>query len=174
MNRGILFGGLAITALLVAILASGFGRDMHKVRSPLVGRVAPPFLLDRIDGKGAISLQSLKGKPAVVNFWSTWCGPCQQEHGVLQRGSVRWGSQVQFVGIVYDDEPARITKFLQKHGGSYPTIVDKGGTTAIAYGVYGVPETYFLNADGRIVEKYEGPLSPQLLDGYIAGLGVGG
>ncbi len=168
MNRPVLFGGLALTAVLVAILASGFGREPHFVRSPLVGRDAPPFALSRVDGKGDITLASLRGRPAVVNFWATWCKPCSQEHRVLQAGATRAGARAQFVGIVYDDEPEKITEFLQRSGSTYPALVDKGGRTAIAYGVYGVPETFFIDANGHIVSKYAGPLTPDLLEERLA------
>jgi cytochrome c biogenesis protein CcmG/thiol:disulfide interchange protein DsbE len=173
MNKPLLIGGLITTVLLIIVLASGFGRDTRKVRSPLVGRQAPPFTLSRVDGKGAVTLDSLKGKPAVVNFWATWCQPCQQEHEVLQAEAMQVGGKAQFVGIVYDDEPERIKDFLTRAGGtSYPTVVDHGGQTAIAYGVYGVPETFFLNPQGQIVSKYEGPLSPEEMEARLAQIGV--
>ncbi len=172
MNRWLLIGGLLTTVLLVIVLASGFGHDARKVKSPLIGRVAPPFALSRVDGKGLITLDSLKGKPAVVNFFATWCEPCQAEHHVLQSIATQTGSKAQFVGIVYDDEPERIKEFLAKSGTSYPTLVDTGGKAAIAYGVYGVPETFFINPDGKIVSKYEGPLSPLELDTHLMEIGV--
>lgn len=170
MNRPLLFGGLAATFLLIAVLASGFGREPHHLRSPLVGREAPPFALPRVDGKGAISLQSLRGKPTVLNFWATWCQPCMQEHHVLQEGALRAGSRFQFVSVVYEDEPEKITRFLASSGSTYPALVDHEGRTAIAYGVYGVPETFFIDAKGQIIAKYPGPLSPRLLDEYLAQL----
>jgi cytochrome c biogenesis protein CcmG/thiol:disulfide interchange protein DsbE len=173
MNKTLLIGGLLTTATLVLVLAAGFGHDTRKIKSPLIGRQAPPFALARVDGKGTVSLESLKGKPAVVNFWATWCVPCQEEHEVLQAMAVQTGSRAQFVGIVYDDEPDRITDFLKRTGGTtYPTIIDQGGKAAIAYGVYGVPETFFLNAQGKIVSKFEGPLSPEELHGRLAEIGA--
>ena len=69
---------------------------------------------------------------------------------------------------MYEDEPERIKEFLSSYGGKYPTVVDHEGKTAISYGVYGVPETFFLSASGEIVAKYEGPLTPALLASYIA------
>lgn len=173
MNKPLLVGGLLMTATLVIVLAAGFGHDTRKIQSPLIGRQAPPFVLSRVDGKGTVSLDSLKGKPAVVNFWATWCEPCQMEHHVLQTVATQTGTKAQFVGIVYDDEPERITDFLTRSGGtSYPTVVDQGGKAAIAYGVYGVPETFFLNAQGRIVSKFEGPISPEELHGRLAEIGA--
>jgi len=173
MNRPLLIGGLLATAVLVIVLASGFGHDTRKIVSPLVGRRAPPFALSRVDGKGVVTLDSLKGKPTVVNFWATWCQPCQQEHHVLQQEALQAAGKAQFVGIVYDDEPGRITEFLTRTGGtSYPTVIDQGGKTAIAYGVYGVPETFFLDTEGRIVSKYEGPLSPEQLEDSLAAIGA--
>jgi cytochrome c biogenesis protein CcmG/thiol:disulfide interchange protein DsbE len=174
MNRPLLIGGLGLTALLLGLLGSGFGRDTHKLQSPLVGRQAPPFTLARVDGQGTVSLESLRGRPAVVNFWATWCQPCLTEHHVLQAGA-RHASGVQFVGIVYDDEPGRIAEVLQERGGSaYPTVIDKGGRAAIAYGVAGVPETFFIDARGQIVSKFEGPLTVQQLAEFLAPLTAGG
>src|SRR5262249_49409619 len=128
--------------------------------SPLIGREAPPFALRPLDGGSPVTLAPYQGKPTVVNFWATWCEPCKAEHGVLRDASRLMGSRVNFVGIVYEDEPPAIHEFLDRNGSGYPTLVDEAGKTAIAYGVYGVPETFFLDASGKIVAKYEGPLSP--------------
>lgn len=167
MNKKILFGGLLIVLPLVALFAVSFGNDPHAVRSPLVGRQAPPFSLVDVDGRETISLASLRGKPAVVNFWATWCQPCKAEHGVLTRGAQTFGDRVQFVGIVYEDEPAAINAFLDRYGRGYPALMDDGGKTAIAYGVSGVPETFFIDANGTIVSKFAGPLSPDALAMHV-------
>jgi cytochrome c biogenesis protein CcmG/thiol:disulfide interchange protein DsbE len=167
VNRKVLIVGFLITAPMIALFALSFGRDPHSVRSPLVGRPAPAFTLAPVGGGDPVSLASLAGKPTLVNFWATWCIPCEQEHGVLQEGARALGDRVRFIGIVYEDEPAVIQRFLDRHGSGYPTLVDVGGRTAIAYGVYGVPETFFIDAGGVIRFKYQGPLSPQMLAGYV-------
>ena len=167
MNKTVLAAGLGLTLPLLVIFALSFGKDPHKVASPLVGRNAPAFQLQPLGGGTPVSLASLKGTPVVVNFWATWCQPCVQEHHVLQRGFETYGKDVQFLGIVYEDTEDRIRDFLRRSGGAYPTLVDDAGKSAIAYGVYGVPETFFIDADGTIVAKHEGPLDANTLRGYL-------
>jgi cytochrome c biogenesis protein CcmG/thiol:disulfide interchange protein DsbE len=74
---------------------------------------------------------------------------------------------VQFLGVVFDDTEEKITSFLRESGEAYPTLVDDKGKTAIAYGVGGVPETFFIDRRGKVVAKYEGPISPELLQEYV-------
>ena len=88
MNKKVLIAGLVLVLPLLVLLAASFGRDPHAVRSPLIGKQAPPFALETVGEKQQLSLASLAGKPAVVNFWATWCQPCKMEHGVLTRGAV--------------------------------------------------------------------------------------
>jgi cytochrome c biogenesis protein CcmG/thiol:disulfide interchange protein DsbE len=121
------------------------------------GTPAPALKLPALDG-GQVDLTALRGRPVVVNFWASWCVPCYQEHPVLLRAARAHGARVQFLGVVYDDEEARIRDFLSQVGTAYPSLLDVNGRTAIAYGVYGVPETYFIDAQGQIVHKYTGPL----------------
>jgi cytochrome c biogenesis protein CcmG/thiol:disulfide interchange protein DsbE len=85
--------------------------------------------------------------------------PCFEEHGVLTAGARELGSEVQFLGVVYEDEPSRVQAFLAERGGGYPSLVDPDSRTAIAYGVFGVPETFFIDARGSIVAKHVGPLT---------------
>lgn len=171
MNKTVLVTGLLLVVPLVVVLAMGFGRDPHAIRSPLIGREAPPFSLVTVgEQKETLSLASLQGKPLVVNFWATWCQPCKQEHGVLTRGARMFGDKVQFVGVVYEDEEPAILDFLARYGSGYPALLDQGGKTAIAYGVTGVPETFFIGADGKVVSKYAGPLTPDLLAQHVRGL----
>lgn len=164
MNRKVLIAGLVVIVPALFLLVISLGRDPHKVKSPLVGRTAPSFSLLEVGSGTPVSLARFRGKPTVVNFWATWCVPCYAEHGVLVEAARQIGTRVNFVGVVYDDREEKILQFLRDNGASYPTVVDHGGKTAIAYGVYGVPETFFLDPNGRIVAKYEGPLTPETLD----------
>ena len=103
----------------------------------------------------------------VLNFWATWCRPCWDEHPVLTANAESMGSSVQFVGVVFQDEESKIEAFLRQRGWSYPTLVDQRGKTAIAYGVGGVPETFFLDRNGVIVAKFAGPLSSEQLQASL-------
>jgi cytochrome c biogenesis protein CcmG/thiol:disulfide interchange protein DsbE len=163
MNRAVLIGGLALTVPLLLLFGVSFGKNPYRIDSPLVGRLAPPFELSPVNGGASISVASLHGKPVVLNFWATWCEPCQREHAMLQQASRVLGDRVRFIGVVYDDEASRINEFLAQHGSGYPALVDRGGKAAIAYGVSGVPETFFIDTRGQIVSKFEGPLDPETL-----------
>jgi cytochrome c biogenesis protein CcmG/thiol:disulfide interchange protein DsbE len=159
VNRKVLLGGLAVVVPLIVLLVIGLGRDPHQVRSPLIGRPAPAFTLRPAGGGEPIALEALRGRPVVLNFWATWCVPCFEEHGVLTRTARALGSQVQFLGVIYEDQEEAVQAFLERRGSSYPSLMDEDGKTAIAYGVYGVPETYFIDANGRVVDKFVGPLN---------------
>lgn len=171
MNRRVLAVGLVLTLPLVGVLMAGLGREMT-VRSPLVGRPAPAFSLRPVGGGNPIGTAELRGQPAVVNFWATWCVPCYQEHGVLTRAARTLEGRVRFVGVVYEDSEENVQRFSREQGTSYPSLVDTEGRTAIAYGIFGVPETYFLDANGTIVSKYIGPLDEQRLAAELAKAGL--
>lgn len=169
MNRTVLTIGLLIAAGLVGTLFLALGNDPQRIDSPLVGRPAPAFALKEAGGSGTtVDLTRFRGKPVVVNFWATWCVPCLEEHGVLVEGARMAGDRAQFLGVVFNDEEPTIEKFLRQHGQAYPTLMDTDGRTSIAYGVGGVPETFFLDPAGKIVAKYAGPLSPSLLQSFLA------
>lgn len=172
MNRKVLVIGVFLVGILMAVLATNLDRDPHKVRSPLLGRVAPGFQLRLAGGTENMSLDQYRGKPLVVNFWATWCVPCYAEHPVLVAGARANSGRAQFLGVVYDDKEPKILEFLAQYGSSYPNLIDREGKTAIAYGVYGVPETFFIAGDGRIVAKHEGPLTPESLTANLGKLGV--
>lgn len=168
VNWMILGPGLAAIALLVALLASGFGTDPHALPSMLEGRQAPPFAGHTMQGE-AVSLAGLAGTPVILNFWSTWCQPCRLEHPYLQ-DNARAFPDVRFYGVLYGDDPTKAKKFLQHNDSAYPTILDPSGRIAIEYGVAGVPETFFIDRRGKILHKFSGPLPPDILQGYIAEL----
>ena len=167
MNRTVLFIGFFIAAAVIGILFVGLGRDPQTIDSPLVGRAAPPFALREVGTGQTINLSQFRGRPVVLNFWATWCGPCYEEHPTLVANARQMQPSVQFLGVVFQDTEDKIQKFLSERGNAYPTVVDDAGKTAIAYGVGGVPETFFLNANGTIVAKFSGPLDTDTLQGYL-------
>jgi cytochrome c biogenesis protein CcmG/thiol:disulfide interchange protein DsbE len=167
VNRTVLIVGVLITIAVIGILFVGLGKDPQAIDSPLLGRTAPSFALREVGTGQVLNLEQFRGKPVVLNFWATWCAPCYEEHPVLVANARRLGSQVQFVGVVFQDTEDKILNFLRDRGSSYPTVVDDAGKTAIAYGVGGVPETFFLNAQGTIVAKHDGPISTDLLQANL-------
>lgn len=168
MNKTVLAIGILITAALVAVFFLVMGKDPGHIDSPLIGRPAPTFTLRAVGTGQPLSLEQLRGKPVVINFWATWCMPCYQEHPVLVQNARMLGDNVQFVGVVFNDTEDKIQQFLNARGSAYPTVIDEAGKTAIAYGVGGVPETFFVDKTGNIVAKYEGPMDGDTLQSYVA------
>ncbi len=163
VNWVVLGLGLLLVVPLVAVLASGIGKDPKGVSNALEGRVAPTFALQTMDGE-TVDLASLAGAPVVLNFWSTWCQPCKIEHPHLQQAAQVYGARgVVFLGVLYQDEEAKARPFLKRNGSVFPTLVDPGQRVAIDYGVAGVPETFIITKDGQIARKFSGPVSYQVL-----------
>jgi len=172
MNPRVLMIAAAVAAPVLVVLAVSLGRNPHEIRTPMVGRSAPAFSLPDVDTGEEVTLASLRGRPVVVNFWATWCFPCLEEHKTLVAGARALGDEVQFVGVVYDDRQRAVRDFLRQRGQAYPSLLDEDGQVAIAYGVYGVPETFFVNPEGVIAAKYTGMLTPErLVDGVRRAIG---
>lgn len=155
--------GLVFAVLLIILLASGFGRDPSAIVSPLINHPAPGFTLRTLDGT-SLSLARYRGHPVVLNFWASWCTACKIEHPYLVAAWQYYQPKgVAFVGVVYEDSAANAGAFMKQYGGGWPDVLDPGGTTAINYGVYGVPETFFIDRRGIIRYKSTGPVTPSLL-----------
>ena len=160
--RYTLFFG-AVSLLLVVVFFKAFGTDPRAVPFMLDGKPAPGFTLKRLDTGELVSLAQYKGQPLVLNFWATWCGPCRQEHPVLEWGYERFGQKVQFLGVVFEDTEENAKAFLAEQPTGYPQLVDKTSGMAVDYGVAGVPETYFIDREGIIRGKYAMPIDPETL-----------
>lgn len=168
-------------APLIALFAYGFSRDPGAIPSPLPGHDAPGFTLAVLTPGEAplmrpvgdtIRLRDLVGKVLVVNFWASWCGPCRGEHAALSETARQYADRpTQFVGVLYNDRPASAMRWIAEMGGqSYPAVTDHASRTAIDYGVYGVPETFIVDATGRIAYKHVGPISAGVLRQWIDSL----
>ncbi|MEZ4323371.1 MAG: redoxin domain-containing protein [Myxococcota bacterium] len=176
VNVPILVFGLAVTLAIVAVLGSGFGKDPHRLETDaLEGKPAPLFNLVDLEGK-PIDLSDYIGKQwVVVNFWSTWCGPCKIEHPHLVQAAEIY-PDVKWIGVVYQDDPVKARVFLAKkraadgadkdfHWNADDThLIDPSGAMSVDYGVTGVPETFFINPEGIVVKKYAEPIgAPQIM-----------
>jgi cytochrome c biogenesis protein CcmG/thiol:disulfide interchange protein DsbE len=160
----LLFLGLA--AVFFAQLMSG--RDISAVPSALIGQPAPETKLPPLEGTDLPGLDSaaFAGKVTLVNVWASWCAPCREEHPLLL--ALSQDSRFSIAGLNYKDKPENARRFLGELGNPYRVIgVDDAGRTAINWGVYGVPETFLVGKDGKIVYKHVGPLSPDAITGEI-------
>ena len=170
VNLKVWLGGLALIAPIVLFLGLAFQYDPHAISSPLIGRQAPDFTLSPIDGGAPVRLSEQQGMPTVVNFWATWCVPCKAEHRTLIAVAKRMAGKARFFGVVYQDQVANIEAWLGSQGNAYPQLLDVGSKAAIAYGVYGVPETYLIDASGRVTWKFTGPVEGRALLEELAAL----
>lgn len=161
--------GLAVVAgslVLAVILGSRFGNDPNFVASPLIGKPAPDLTLPYLADTADFSLSQLRGNVVVVNFWASWCVPCRAEHSDLVATADAFEeSGVRFVGVLYQDDQGPAIDFLDElgWGNNYAYIADPGSRAAIAFGVFGVPETFFIDAEGFIVAKIIGQTNAILL-----------
>lgn len=151
---------------IVGILALGFGRDPHAVPFALRGKPAPEFELRTLDGK-AVKLSELRGKPVVLNFWSTWCEPCKAEHELLQSAAQFYGDSVRFLGVVYQDQEPVVRAYLQGRSNLYPQLFDPTTSVAIDFGVAGVPESFLVDAQGVVREKQAGVVNGKVLRDWL-------
>jgi cytochrome c biogenesis protein CcmG/thiol:disulfide interchange protein DsbE len=138
---------VAVAGLFVLLV----WRLTHQSHPPKAGGPAPTFTANRLDTGGRLSLASLRGKPVVLNFFASWCEPCKAESKVLVDAAHEYGNRVVFLGVDYHDVTSDGRKFLRAHGITYPTVQDGPGNIGDKYGLTGVPETYFIDAQGRLV-----------------------
>ncbi len=140
---------------IIWLLAYGFTRDARYIQSPLVGKQAASFTLTLFNGK-TIRLEDFRGKVVFLNFWASWCPPCRAEARALE---VAWQKnkerEVVFLGVDIQDNEEDARAFLQEFGVTYMNGRDPS-KIAIDYGVWGIPETFFIDREGRITYKHVG------------------
>jgi cytochrome c biogenesis protein CcmG/thiol:disulfide interchange protein DsbE len=174
-RRGRRWGAVAAVGAAVAVaawlLSFGLSRDPQLIRSPLLGRPAPDFALETLDGGEVVRLSDLRGHVVVLNFWASWCRDCRLEHPHLLAAWERYRDRgVALLGISFEDRRSDALAYLRELGGDWPHLWDPGSATALAYGVYGVPETFFVGPDGRVAHKQVGRVDYELLTTWISRL----
>jgi cytochrome c biogenesis protein CcmG, thiol:disulfide interchange protein DsbE len=162
--------GIFLSLALVFFVQLLSGEDREAIPSVLVGKPVPEFTLPPLEGlsrDGApvpgLSTADLEGAVGIVNVFASWCGPCRQEHPILEK--LAEDPRLRVFGINYKDVPENARRFLGELGNPYAAIgVDQRGRTAIDWGVYGVPETFLVGPDGIIRQKFIGPLSEKTVE----------
>lgn len=158
---------IALTIIVVLAALVTWGAVARSSPGKGLQTEAPDFMLTLFDGE-RLSLSSLRGQPVVLNFWASWCKPCRDEAPTLEKAWRAYQDKgVVFLGIDVQDTEAAARSFMQTYGISYRNGPDQGNRIAPAYGVTGVPETYFISRDGRLVRRWIGPISEPLITSYI-------
>jgi len=163
---------LAVFVLLVGFLAVGLKLDPREVPSPLVGKAAPAFDLPVLSQPDMRFVPGdMRGKVWLLNVWASWCVSCRDEHPVLVALSKK--GMLPILGLNYKDKGDDAQRWLKQFGDPYQlSVVDADGRIGIDYGVYGVPETYLIDAEGVIRYKQIGPLTPAILEQKVLPLAL--
>ena len=160
---------LVVFVLMAGLLGYGLreGYDPKIVPSPLIDKQAPSFSLAMLEQPSTqLSTADMIGQVWVLNVWASWCVSCRAEHEVISELASR--NLVAVVGLNYKDEPADAQRWLQQFGNPYATsVMDRDGRVGIDWGVYGVPETFVIGADGLIKYKHIGPVTQESLESKI-------
>lgn len=149
--------GLAFVGLL------GFGLRNTTDGPPAPGDPAPAFNAALLGEGGSLSLEELKGRPVVLNFWASWCAPCRDEAPMLVRAYEEHGDEIAFVGVDIRDGRTDALEFATRYGMEYPSVRDESLEIFDDYGLTGQPETFFIDSDGVIVDHVPGALTEDLL-----------
>lgn len=159
--RWLFLAPLLLFAIVAGYFAVGLTRDPGTLPSALLDKPAPEFALPPLlPNKPGLASADLKGEPVLVNVWASWCVPCRAEHPVL----TRLAREVPIFGLNYKDKPEDARRFLVELGDPYRRIgTDPSGRVGIDWGVYGVPETYVVDAEGRIRHRHVGPLTEKVV-----------
>ncbi|MBM3533664.1 MAG: DsbE family thiol:disulfide interchange protein [Alphaproteobacteria bacterium] len=155
--RWLYLAPIAIFAVVAGYLAVGLTRNPGTLPSALLDKPVPEFALPPlVPEKTGLASADLKGAPVLVNVWASWCVPCRAEHPIL----IRLAREVPIFGFNYKDKPEDAKRFLAELGDPYAKIgTDPSGRVGIDWGVYGVPETFVVDAEGRIRHRHVGPLT---------------
>jgi cytochrome c biogenesis protein CcmG/thiol:disulfide interchange protein DsbE len=143
---------------ILGLLAYGFTTEPKYIPTPFIAKPAPPFTLTLFDGR-VLKAEELRGKVVFLNFWASWCPPCRAEARMLEAAWRKYRAQgIVFVGVNIQDKEESARTFLEEFGITYPNGLDHGARIAIEYGVWGLPETFFIDRDGRVTYKHVGAL----------------
>ena len=171
---------------IVVVVVAGFGALFaFGLRNPVdrdipanrVGKTMPDFEMPLFERYAeeygpTFKVSENLGKPMVINFWASWCPPCQYEAPVLEAGWQEYGNEVLFVGVDTQDSgnEADARAFIENHGLTFPNGKDESSRIGIDYGLFGLPETFFIRADGTLLSKHSGAVTQAVLDEQVGAL----
>jgi len=171
MSARVKLGGQALAVALVAgLLALLIWKVTHGNGGGVAAKIdkghvvaAPNFVLSRLDRPGRLQLASLRGKAVVLNFWASWCYPCNKEAPALERAWRGGDGRVVVLGVDVNDLSGDARKFMREHGVTYPIVHDNKNATSPKYGLTGLPETFFVDPHGRVVAHVAGQVTASQL-----------
>lgn len=164
MKRWFAYAPLFVLALLIGLGAFMLlrGGESENFSAGMVGRPAPAFSLERLDGGAPISNADMAGRAYVINLFASWCAPCRVEHPLLMELEAQG---VVIVGVAYKDQPGAAAQFLNTMGDPYQTVaLDPEGRFGLDLGITGVPESFVVGPNGVIRAAHRGPLTPEAIE----------
>jgi cytochrome c biogenesis protein CcmG, thiol:disulfide interchange protein DsbE len=171
--KGLLFlgAGLMVGVLLAAVVlfAAAPGEAIN-APPPATGKPVPEFSLNSLQG-AAVKLADFKGQPVVINFWATWCAPCQAEMPLFERMSRALQGKVIFLAVNDDEAGPLVSSFVQTNGLSFPILLDPGGTITNRFYVQSYPTTFFMDVKGILRAQHIGQLDENLMVRYLEAAG---
>lgn len=170
-----ILAGVAVMALGI-VFVQRIDTDITLAPSPLIDKDAPDVAVRYLDSEDTFRLASLEGDIVVLNFWASWCGNCRVEHAALNAAAAAYAEAgVSFVGIAYQDAERASLAFLDDlgRGSPYTYGIDQGSRVAVEFGILGLPETFFIDADGVVRAKVSGPVDARILQRTIDALILG-
>lgn len=177
MKRWATWTIIGVVVLFAGLMAGRLGRVDSVPQSPLIGSPVTEMELPLLESPGSIRLTDFPGEVVVANFWASWCTPCREEHPAFVAAAELYaGDGVQFVAINHEDPGDAGSRFLDQYGRSEHQLVvrDPDSMAGVEFGVFGLPETFFINGEGIIVGRVVGPIDlPTLID-FITQVREGG
>jgi peroxiredoxin len=162
-------GPLTLHDLDTSLLSSADDLDVDPAVGPGVGRMAPDFTLQTLDG-GTFRLSEQRGKPLVLNFWATWCGPCRNELPAVQKAAAHFGDDIVFVGVDQGEKADVVQSFVDELGLTFTIPMDSDGAVGYDYNVQGLPTTFFIDRNGVVKSLWMGEMNSVTLAENVAGI----
>lgn len=163
---------IAVLAAIAFVALLGFGLIAKRGADIAVGQTAPDEPVERLDGRGTISLADYRGSWVLVNFWASWCKPCEEESPAIESFARRHGGNLVVLGINSEDNSVDARAFIDRYDLSWEMVKDTGERSD-AYGVLGFPESFLVDPNGKLALIQRGPMDERFLNERVAPLITG-